>query len=101
MIVFLEIQSILSYFIICRYLYPCNLLNCVIKTQKGLYLSLSFLLFVVSFEFYFFWHVSHNVSYMFCDLQEEYSEHQSSITHCRFSATGHSVATLDVDGVVK
>ncbi|KAJ8317213.1 hypothetical protein KUTeg_005117 [Tegillarca granosa] len=33
--------------------------------------------------------------------QEEYSEHRSAISYGRFSNTGHYVATVDVDGVVK
>lgn len=33
--------------------------------------------------------------------QEEYSEHHSSIMHCRVDGSGRRVASLDVDGVVK
>uniref|UniRef100_A0A8C5F585 WD repeat-containing protein 91 n=1 Tax=Gadus morhua TaxID=8049 RepID=A0A8C5F585_GADMO len=33
--------------------------------------------------------------------QEEYSEHHSSIMHCRVDVSGRRVASLDVDGVVK
>ncbi|XP_070539797.1 WD repeat-containing protein 91-like [Ptychodera flava] len=33
--------------------------------------------------------------------QDEYIEHHSSITQCRFSSTGTSVASADTDGVVK
>lgn len=34
--------------------------------------------------------------------QEEYNEHHSEVTHCRFSkATGNLIASSDVDGVVK
>ena len=33
--------------------------------------------------------------------QEEYQEHQSSITHCRFSHAANMAASIDVDGVVK
>ncbi|XP_077991954.1 WD repeat-containing protein 91-like [Glandiceps talaboti] len=33
--------------------------------------------------------------------QEEYIEHHSSITQCRFSTSGTSVASADTDGVVK
>lgn len=33
--------------------------------------------------------------------QDEYSEHRAPINQCRFSRTGHSVATLDADGIVK
>ncbi|CAH1783823.1 unnamed protein product, partial [Owenia fusiformis] len=32
--------------------------------------------------------------------QEEYSEHYSSVTHCRFSRSSNTVATSDADGVV-
>ncbi|KAJ8025531.1 WD repeat-containing protein 91 [Holothuria leucospilota] len=32
---------------------------------------------------------------------DEYTEHHSSITHCKFSPTATSVATMDIDGVVK
>ncbi|XP_041091420.1 WD repeat-containing protein 91-like isoform X2 [Polyodon spathula] len=33
--------------------------------------------------------------------QEEYSEHHSSIMHCRVDCSGRRVASLDVDGVIK
>ncbi|XP_074643706.1 WD repeat-containing protein 91-like [Tubulanus polymorphus] len=33
--------------------------------------------------------------------QDEYNEHHSSITHCRFSETGKMIASVDIDGVVK
>ncbi|KAL5021151.1 hypothetical protein ScPMuIL_000306 [Solemya velum] len=33
--------------------------------------------------------------------QEEYGEHHSAISYCRFSNTGNYVASVDVDGVVK
>ncbi|KAK6186094.1 hypothetical protein SNE40_008198 [Patella caerulea] len=33
--------------------------------------------------------------------QEEYAEHHSAISYCRFSNTGQFVSSLDVDGVVK
>ncbi|TRY71914.1 hypothetical protein TCAL_00179 [Tigriopus californicus] len=33
--------------------------------------------------------------------QEEYLEHQSEITHCRFSSTGALIASSDIDGVIK
>ncbi|KAJ3605600.1 hypothetical protein NHX12_027645 [Muraenolepis orangiensis] len=33
--------------------------------------------------------------------QEEYSEHHSSIMHCRVDCSGRRVASLDIDGVVK
>ena len=33
--------------------------------------------------------------------QEEYLEHHSEITHCRFSTSGSVVASSDVDGVLK
>ncbi|PIK55449.1 putative WD repeat-containing protein 91 [Apostichopus japonicus] len=32
---------------------------------------------------------------------DEYTEHHSSITHCKFSPSATSVATMDIDGVVK
>ena len=33
--------------------------------------------------------------------QEEYLEHHSEITHCRFTTSGSVVASSDVDGVLK
>ncbi|KAI8486466.1 WD repeat-containing protein 91 [Branchiostoma belcheri] len=33
--------------------------------------------------------------------QEDYIEHHSSITHCRFSVSGTCIASADIDGVVK
>ena len=33
--------------------------------------------------------------------QEEYDEHHSEITQCRFSNSGATIASSDVDGVVK
>ncbi|KAK3593070.1 hypothetical protein CHS0354_007861 [Potamilus streckersoni] len=33
--------------------------------------------------------------------QEEYTEHRSSVSYCRFSNSGQHVASVDVDGVVK
>ncbi|KAK3094729.1 hypothetical protein FSP39_005505 [Pinctada imbricata] len=33
--------------------------------------------------------------------QEEYNEHRSAISYCRFSNTGQYVASVDIDGVVK
>ncbi|XP_067011129.2 WD repeat-containing protein 91 [Anabrus simplex] len=33
--------------------------------------------------------------------QEEYTEHRSSISHCKFNSTGSAVASADVDGVIK
>ncbi|XP_013383261.1 WD repeat-containing protein 91 [Lingula anatina] len=33
--------------------------------------------------------------------QDNYTEHRSSIIHCRFSNTGHCIASADVDGIVK
>ncbi|XP_059171646.1 WD repeat-containing protein 91-like [Physella acuta] len=34
-------------------------------------------------------------------LEDEYTEHSSAATFCRFSLTGQYVASLDVDGIVK
>ena len=33
--------------------------------------------------------------------QEEFSEHQSEITHCRFSSSGNFIASSDIDGIIK
>ncbi|ELT95333.1 hypothetical protein CAPTEDRAFT_162335 [Capitella teleta] len=33
--------------------------------------------------------------------QEEFSEHRSSLTHCKFSSDSKTVASADVDGVIK
>ena len=33
--------------------------------------------------------------------QEEYHEHHSEVTQCRFSSSGYTIASSDVDGVVK
>jgi hypothetical protein len=39
--------------------------------------------------------------YMYCNFQDEYSEHRASISYARFSNSGQYVASVDVDGVVK
>ena len=33
--------------------------------------------------------------------QYTYSEHRNSITHAKFSRSGHSIASADIDGVIK
>ena len=33
--------------------------------------------------------------------QEEYFEHKSEVTQCKFSSEGYNIASCDVDGVVK
>ncbi|KAK3782253.1 hypothetical protein RRG08_048710 [Elysia crispata] len=37
----------------------------------------------------------------FLSLEDEYSEHTSAVSFCRFSLSGQYVASLDVDGIVK
>ncbi|GFR95075.1 WD repeat-containing protein 91 [Elysia marginata] len=37
----------------------------------------------------------------FLSLEDEYSEHTSAVSFCRFSQSGQHVASLDVDGIVK
>ena len=34
-------------------------------------------------------------------LQEEYGEHHSAISYCKFSMSGQYISSLDVDGIVK
>ena len=34
-------------------------------------------------------------------MKEEYKEHHSAIVHCRFSASGKTIASADADGIVK
>ncbi len=33
--------------------------------------------------------------------QEEYQEHRSEVTHCRFTSSGSAIASGDVDGIIK
>ncbi len=42
----------------------------------------------------------HKLAYLLLG-QEEYLEHHSEVTQCRFSASGFTIASSDVDGVVK
>ena len=54
-------------------------------------------LYLISFKV----HSSHCGLASLITGQEEYDEHHSEVTQCRFSHSGTTIASSDVDGVVK